>query len=114
MASYALNLPITTPLTYLSLFGIGAFVMRGAGCTINDMWDRNLDKGVGEFLLVLPTFSRVRSKFGSNRGLDLNSGYRENQNASYRERGRDCPPSRRVPWGTVERRVGGFDPVELV
>jgi len=48
MASYALNLPITTPLTYLTLFGVGAFVMRGAGCTINDMWDRNLDKGVGE------------------------------------------------------------------
>ena len=48
MASYALNLPITIPLTYLSLFGVGAFVMRGAGCTINDMWDRNLDKGVGE------------------------------------------------------------------
>ena len=21
--------------------------MRGAGCTINDMWDRNLDKSVG-------------------------------------------------------------------
>ena len=48
MASYALNLPITTPLTYLGLFGVGALVMRGAGCTINDMWDRNLDKGVGE------------------------------------------------------------------
>mmetsp|Transcript_15946 Transcript_15946/g.19360 ORF Transcript_15946/g.19360 Transcript_15946/m.19360 type:complete len:203 (-) Transcript_15946:2143-2751(-) len=27
----------------LSLFGIGAFVMRGAGCTINDMWDRDID-----------------------------------------------------------------------
>ena len=24
-------------------FGIGAFVMRGAGCTINDMWDRDID-----------------------------------------------------------------------
>ncbi|KAF5392689.1 hypothetical protein D9757_000981 [Collybiopsis confluens] len=46
MASYALQTPITTPLTYLSLFGIGAIVMRGAGCTINDMWDRNLDKEV--------------------------------------------------------------------
>ena len=53
MASYALGLPITTPLTYLSLFGVGAFVMRGAGCTINDMWDRNLDKGVGESLPVI-------------------------------------------------------------
>ena len=48
MASYAFSLPITTPLTYLSLFGIGAFIMRGAGCTINDICDRDLDKGVGE------------------------------------------------------------------
>lgn len=47
MAAYALETPFTTPLTYLSLFGLGALVMRGAGCTINDMWDRNLDKGVG-------------------------------------------------------------------
>ncbi|KAJ1567349.1 Para-hydroxybenzoate--polyprenyltransferase, mitochondrial precursor (PHB:polyprenyltransferase) [Cladochytrium tenue] len=27
----------------LALFYIGAFVMRGAGCTINDMWDRDID-----------------------------------------------------------------------
>ncbi|KAF8897396.1 4-hydroxybenzoate polyprenyl transferase [Infundibulicybe gibba] len=46
MASYALQLPFTTPLTYISLFGLGALVMRGAGCTINDMWDKNLDKSV--------------------------------------------------------------------
>ncbi|CAK5275703.1 unnamed protein product [Mycena citricolor] len=46
MASYALQTPFTTPLTYISLFGIGALVMRGAGCTINDMWDKNLDKAV--------------------------------------------------------------------
>lgn len=48
MAAYALETPFTTPLAYLSLFGIGALVMRGAGCTINDMWDRDLDKAVGE------------------------------------------------------------------
>lgn len=30
----------------LGLFGVGALVMRGAGCTINDMWDRRLDAGV--------------------------------------------------------------------
>lgn len=56
MASYALQLPFTTPLTYISLFGVGAMVMRGAGCTINDMWDKNLDKAVGkctQFVLVL-------------------------------------------------------------
>lgn len=28
------------------LFGIGALVMRGAGCVINDLWDRDLDKAV--------------------------------------------------------------------
>ncbi|EFI27734.1 para-hydroxybenzoate-polyprenyltransferase [Coprinopsis cinerea okayama7 len=46
MASYALHLPPSVPLTYISLCGIGALVMRGAGCTINDMWDKNLDKSV--------------------------------------------------------------------
>ncbi|TDL29242.1 4-hydroxybenzoate polyprenyl transferase [Rickenella mellea] len=46
MASYALHAPLTTPLTYISLFGIGALIMRGAGCTINDLWDRKLDKAV--------------------------------------------------------------------
>ncbi|XP_046747807.1 4-hydroxybenzoate polyprenyltransferase, mitochondrial isoform X1 [Diprion similis] len=30
----------------LALFGLGAFIMRGAGCTINDMWDRDIDKRV--------------------------------------------------------------------
>lgn len=29
-----------------ALFLTGAFVMRGAGCTINDLWDRNLDPHV--------------------------------------------------------------------
>ena len=30
----------------LSLFATGAFVMRGAGCTINDLWDRDIDARV--------------------------------------------------------------------
>ncbi|XP_004391032.2 4-hydroxybenzoate polyprenyltransferase, mitochondrial isoform X1 [Trichechus manatus latirostris] len=30
----------------LSLFGTGAVLMRGAGCTINDIWDRDYDKKV--------------------------------------------------------------------
>ena len=38
--------PAVSPTTLLStsaLFLIGSLVMRGAGCTINDLWDRNLD-----------------------------------------------------------------------
>lgn len=27
----------------LALFGTGSLIMRGAGCTINDMWDRDID-----------------------------------------------------------------------
>lgn len=41
--------PTTSPLTVLStsaLFFAGALIMRGAGCTINDLWDRNLDPHV--------------------------------------------------------------------
>ncbi|NXP76790.1 COQ2 protein, partial [Ramphastos sulfuratus] len=30
----------------LALFGVGAVLMRGAGCTINDMWDRDYDRKV--------------------------------------------------------------------
>ena len=44
-----LAVPIASPLsvfgTSLLFFG-GALVMRGAGCTINDLWDRNLDPHV--------------------------------------------------------------------
>lgn len=29
-----------------ALFLVGAFIMRGAGCTVNDLWDRNLDPHV--------------------------------------------------------------------
>lgn len=46
MASYALDAPLATNLAYIGLFGLGALVMRGAGCTINDMWDKNLDRVV--------------------------------------------------------------------
>lgn len=31
---------------YALLFALGALIMRGAGCTINDLWDRKLDAAV--------------------------------------------------------------------
>lgn len=30
----------------VSLFAVGSFVMRGSGCTINDLWDQDFDKHV--------------------------------------------------------------------
>ncbi|KAK3343710.1 UbiA prenyltransferase family-domain-containing protein [Lasiosphaeria hispida] len=41
--------PIASPASVIStslLFLAGAVIMRGAGCTINDLWDRNLDPRV--------------------------------------------------------------------
>ena len=33
-------------LGFVMLFGLGAVAMRGAGCTVNDLWDRKLDAKV--------------------------------------------------------------------
>jgi len=44
-----LAVPIASPLSIAGtslLFFSGALIMRGAGCTINDLWDRNLDPHV--------------------------------------------------------------------
>lgn len=38
--------PVTQNLWIFILFLIGAAVMRAAGCVVNDIWDRNLDKNV--------------------------------------------------------------------
>ena len=38
------------PPTLLLLFALGAFTMRGAGCTINDLWDHRLDAAVARTL----------------------------------------------------------------
>jgi 4-hydroxybenzoate polyprenyltransferase len=48
MAAYSSSLSLSSTLFNLALFGTGAVVMRGAGCTINDLWDQNIDKRVGE------------------------------------------------------------------
>lgn len=34
---------VLPPLDTLAIFAAGALVMRGAGCTINDMWDKDID-----------------------------------------------------------------------
>ena len=35
-------------MSMLALFGTGALLMRGAGCTINDMWDKDFDRKVNK------------------------------------------------------------------
>ncbi len=38
--------PAGPTLRLLALFATGALVMRGAGCVVNDMWDRDMDRRV--------------------------------------------------------------------
>ena len=44
-ASYTAAEPLSVLTTSLYFFS-GALIMRGAGCTVNDLWDRNLDPHV--------------------------------------------------------------------
>lgn len=61
--------PLATPMASVSsvvgtslLFFSGALIMRGAGCTINDLWDRNLDPHVARTRLR-PIARRAISPF---------------------------------------------------
>lgn len=49
LASQAVCAPVSIWLTNLALFGVGAVIMRSAGCTINDMWDAKIDAKVGTY-----------------------------------------------------------------
>lgn len=62
MAGYMSAAPLLSTVWMLSVFGVGAFVMRGAGCTINDMWDRNLDNKVARTIERPITSGRVSMK----------------------------------------------------
>lgn len=46
MASFHLGSSPLDTLHMLALFSSGAFIMRGAGCTINDLWDIKFDRKV--------------------------------------------------------------------
>lgn len=54
LAATELQLAPGVPAWYLFLFGVGAIVMRGAGCVINDMWDARMDRMVGESRRCVP------------------------------------------------------------
>lgn len=44
--SLALAAPAGSPpdAALLALFSVGALLLRGAGCTVNDLWDRDIDR----------------------------------------------------------------------
>jgi hypothetical protein len=55
----------TTPDYYmLGLFALGAVSMRTAGCIVNDIWDRNIDKQVERVIEI--TFNELFDFFKNN------------------------------------------------
>jgi 4-hydroxybenzoate polyprenyltransferase len=38
--------PVATSAWLIVLFGVGSLVMRSAGCVVNDLWDRDIDRKV--------------------------------------------------------------------
>ncbi|WP_019091611.1 4-hydroxybenzoate octaprenyltransferase [Komagataeibacter europaeus] len=40
------GVPVSQRIFLIVLFGVGSVVMRGAGCVVNDMWDRDIDRQV--------------------------------------------------------------------
>ncbi|UZJ56699.1 hypothetical protein CBS101457_006019 [Exobasidium rhododendri] len=75
LAAHSLHLPPGTLAWNTLLFGTGAFIMRGAGCTINDLWDRDLDAQV-ERTKQRPLAAGVVTPFQaiSFLGLQLSAG----------------------------------------
>ncbi|KAF6009184.1 hypothetical protein HII12_003760 [Brettanomyces bruxellensis] len=62
MAGYMTFAPFLSTAWMLGVFSVGAFVMRGAGCTINDIWDRDLDNKVARTIERPITSGRVSVK----------------------------------------------------
>ncbi|KAJ2305103.1 Para-hydroxybenzoate--polyprenyltransferase, mitochondrial precursor (PHB:polyprenyltransferase) [Coemansia sp. RSA 2706] len=75
MAAFSTGMPIGDMTALMALFGTGAVVMRGAGCTINDMWDVDFDKKV-ERTKTRPIASGLitRPKALAFLGLQLSAG----------------------------------------
>lgn len=82
----------------LGLFGLGAVVMRGAGCTINDLWDRNLDKQV--------------TRHSYDLGVTVVGG--ENGDKAACEGGFKCEAGNWVSGTADVVGTGSFDTVEYV
>ena len=48
MAAYHTSLDLQTFWIEMFKYLIASFIVRGSACTINDIFDRNFDAGVGE------------------------------------------------------------------
>ncbi|KAI7900577.1 UbiA prenyltransferase family-domain-containing protein [Cokeromyces recurvatus] len=75
MAAYKTGASFMDTANMIALFGAGAFIMRGAGCTINDLWDRDIDNKVDRTKIRPITSGAISpSKAIGFLGLQLTAG----------------------------------------
>ncbi|KAI8078053.1 UbiA prenyltransferase family-domain-containing protein, partial [Gilbertella persicaria] len=75
MASYHMDGSALDAAKMMALFGTGALIMRGAGCTINDLWDRDIDDKVERTKIRPITSGVIRpSQAIAFLGLQLSAG----------------------------------------
>jgi 4-hydroxybenzoate polyprenyltransferase len=48
MAAFTTNLPVRTYIVHLLKWLVGAFILRSSACTVNDIFDRDVDARVGK------------------------------------------------------------------
>jgi 4-hydroxybenzoate polyprenyltransferase len=70
MAAYSSGLPIGNYCVDLVKCLIGAFIMRSSACTINDIFDRKMDAGVGTFFILF-NISYLRKRTQNERVIGL-------------------------------------------
>jgi 4-hydroxybenzoate polyprenyltransferase len=49
MAAYKMKLPVNTFILDIIKSFCAAFIIRASACTVNDIFDRKMDAGVGQF-----------------------------------------------------------------
>ena len=54
MGAFRVSLPIEAYALALSKYFVSAILLRCSACTVNDIFDRHLDVGVGRFLFSVP------------------------------------------------------------
>ena len=52
MAAFATNLPLRNYAIDLLKWVVGAFIVRSSACTVNDIFDRNMDACVGQLIVL--------------------------------------------------------------
>ena len=73
----------------LALFGVASIILRGAGCTINDLLDRDYDRQVTSYLFIIWILCAHQQNYIGLKTLIIDLYFRNSIVCRWRERNRD-------------------------